>query len=58
MADAAVPDATLAWAQGDKIGTCKAVNAKDLKAELVPLVPLVTIVAVSRPAPSSPTASR
>ena len=35
MADAAVPDATLAWAQGDTTGTCKAVNAKDLKAELV-----------------------
>ena len=30
----AVPDAPLAWTQGETTGTCNAVNAKGLKAEL------------------------
>ena len=34
MSGAAVPDATLAWRQGETTGTCNAVNAKGLKAEL------------------------
>ena len=34
MSGAAVPDATLAWTQGETTGTCNAVNAKGLKAEL------------------------